>query len=163
LGEFRKLRWDQVDLEAGEIRLEAKQTKGKAPRVLPFYDEEVREWMERQREFSTGERVFSWKQNAKLVVAKEKALGSHLKGWDRASEDAGLPGLLFHDLRRSAIRNMERAGIPRSVAMRLSGHKTEAVYRRYDIVSEGDLKDAASKMQAFKQEQRKKNQLRRVK
>jgi integrase len=162
LGEFRKLRWDQVDLGAGEIRLERKQTKGKAPRVLPFYDDEVRGWMERQREFSTGERVFCWKQNAKRGVAKEKGLGSHLKGWDRACEEAGLPGLLFHDLRRSAVRNMERAGIPRSVAMRISGHKTESVYKRYDIVSEGDLKEAARKMEAFKKSQ-KKAKLRMVK
>jgi integrase len=63
-----------------------------------------------------------------------------------ACKDAGRPGLLLHDLRRSAVRNLERAGISRSVAMKLTGHKTEAVYRRYAIVAESDLRDAGTKL-----------------
>ena len=52
------------------------------------------------------------------------------KAWERACRAAGHPGLLIHDLRRSAVRNMEQAGVRRSVAMKLTGHKTENVYRR---------------------------------
>ena len=55
---------------------------------------------------------------------------------------------LLHDLRRSAVRNLERAGISRSVAMKLTGHKTEAVYRRYAIVAESDLREAGTKLAA---------------
>ena len=132
LGELRKLQWSQVDMEAGEIRIEKRQAKGKKPRTLPIYGE-MKEWLERQREFSKGDRVFTWKQPSKRVEAKEKAIGSHLKGWSEACAAVGLTGLHFHDLRRSAVRNMERAGIPRAVAMSISGHRTESVYRRYDI------------------------------
>jgi integrase len=160
LGELRKLRWNQVDFAAKEIRLEVAQTKAKAARVLPFYGD-VEEWLTAQRDVCKADRVFCWKQPAIRVSPKEKALGSHLKGWDRACEQAGLAGLLFHDLRRSAVRNMERSGIPRSVAMRISGHKTESVYRRYDIVSGADLHEAAKKMDAYAKQG--KPALRRVK
>ncbi len=59
-------------------------------------------------------------------------------------------GLRVHDLRRSAVRNLERSGVSRSVAMKMTGHKTEAVYRRYAIVSESDLAEAARKIEAMK-------------
>ena len=65
-----------------------------------------------------------------------------------------MPGLLFHDLLRSAVRNMERAGIPRKTAMAIAGHKTEAVYRRYDIVAPGDLEVAAAKLERYFQNQK---------
>lgn len=71
------------------------------------------------------------------------------RSWATACRKAGIPGRLFHDFGRTAVRNLERAGVPRSVAMKLSGHKTESVYRRYDIVSEGDLQIAVERLSAF--------------
>jgi len=56
------------------------------------------------------------------------------------------PDRIQHDFRRTAVRNLERAGVPRSVAMKLTGHKTESVYRRYAIVSEADLSDGLKKL-----------------
>jgi len=73
------------------------------------------------------------------------------KRWATACEAAGVPGMLLHDFRRTAVRNLERAAVPRSVAMKLTGHKTESVYRRYAIVAEGDLAEGVAKLAALHQ------------
>jgi integrase len=89
-----------------------------------------------------------WPRCPWLFVWRAKRLLSLTqKAWRTATKAAGLPGLLFHDLRRSAIRNMEHAGIARSTAMAISGHKREDVYRRYDIVNDRDIQAAAAKLE----------------
>ncbi len=60
----------------------------------------------------------------------------------------GLGGKVPHDFRRTAVRNLERAGVPRSVAMKLVGHKTESIYRRYAILFETDLTEGVRKLAA---------------
>ena len=69
--------------------------------------------------------------------------------WRKACGNAGVPGRLVHDFRRTAVRNLERAGVPRSAAMRMTGHNTEAVYRRYAITDSAMLQEAAVKLAAF--------------
>jgi len=98
------------------------------------------QWEDHEKNWPDCPWVFHW---------NGKPIGSHMKGWSKACKSAGLDGLLFHDLRRSAVRNMERADIPRNIAMAISGHKTEAVYRRYDIVAPGDLEVAAAKLERY--------------
>jgi len=85
----------------------------------------------------------------------------HRQGWqtgqrlsrrsDKPLKDAGVSDKLIHDFRQSAVRDMERAGIPRSVAMKISRHRTESVCRRHAIVSERDLLEAAKKIDSAKQ------------
>jgi len=70
--------------------------------------------------------------------------------WEKACEAAGVPDLLFHDLRRSGVRNMDLNHMPRTLAMRVSGHKTEAVYRRYAIVTTDDVRAELERVQAAK-------------
>ena len=68
------------------------------------------------------------------------------KAWTSSCERAGCPGRLPHDFRRTTVRNLEKAGVSRSAAMVMVGHKTEAIYRRYAIVDAGALRDAAAKL-----------------
>ncbi len=74
---------------------------------------------------------------------KPKPITSLNKASKAACLAAGCPGRIPHDMRRIAVRNLVRAGISEQVAMRMTGHKTRSVFERYNIVSGGDLKDAA--------------------
>lgn len=69
--------------------------------------------------------------------------------WKAATLAAGCPGRVPHDCRRTAVRNLNRAGVPETVAMKISGHKTRSVFDRYGITSEEDLAEASRKLQAL--------------
>src|ERR1022692_3978009 len=76
-----------------------------------------------------------------------KQIGAFRKAWASAGKRAGVPDLLFHDLRRSAAMNVDRAGVSRRVIVQITGHKTEAMFLRYRIVNSRDLSDAAHRME----------------
>lgn len=139
------LTWAQVDFRAGEVRLEPGTTKNKEGRTFPFTPE-LRALLEGQRaltdrlqrELGAVIRNVFHRGGAPILDFRET--------WAGATKRAGVPGRLFHDLRRTAIRGMVQAGVPERVAMRLSGHKTASVFARYAIVSSGDLTAAAEKL-----------------
>ena len=148
------LRLEQFDLRRKMIFMEPEvgATTKHVAEALPIYGEMesfVREHIERTRRELPNCHWFCHRKDGDPVMEIRPA-------WDEAVKAAGMPGLLFHDLRRSAVRNMERAGVPRSVAMKISGHKTESVYRRYDIVSEKDLDLAGDKLAAYLGEKKEK-------
>jgi integrase len=91
-----------------------------------------------------------------------RPVGAQLRGWREACVAAGVPNLLFHDLRRAAVRNMRLAGIDQSVRMKISGHKTTRMEAHYNILDDAALKAAAGKMDEYLKGQ-KEVKLRRVK
>lgn len=128
--EIESLTWEQVDMKAREARLW--DSKNGEARVLPL-EAELWEAIERR----AGLRRFETSSGPALSMyvfhENGKPLGDWRKRWDRACRGAGMPGLLFHDLRRSAIKNMVDAGIPQVTIMAISGHRSDAVFRRYAI------------------------------
>ena len=75
-----------------------------------------------------------------------RAITAFTKAWKTACIAAGCPGRIPHDLRRTAIRNMVRRGVVDAVAMKLAGHKTRSVFDRYNVVSDSDLRTAATRL-----------------
>ena len=135
----------KVNLREGIVRLEPGETKNSEGRTLNMEPElwDMLKELHRNRRLDC---LFVFHLNGKRI-------GEFYKSWRTACVAISKPGLLFHDLRRSAVRNMVRAGIPERVAMTISGHKTRSVFDRYNIVSQEDLKDAAIKRQIFKESQ----------
>ena len=146
-GEIQGLTWRQVDFKAGVVRLEPGTTKNGEGRTFPFGSfPQLAQTLRSQRDRTS---VFEKARGCiipHVFYRRGEPVGSFRKAWAKACAAAGVPGRLFHDLRRTAVRNLERAGVSRSVAMQLTGHRTEAVYRRYAIVAEGDLTQGVAKL-----------------
>jgi integrase len=141
VGEMRSLEWRDIDFEYSVIRLRQENSKNKNGRVIKLSGDLfniIARANERRRPDCVN-----------VFHIDGRNIGSFRKTWLRSCKAAGLSGLLVHDLRRSAIRNMVRSGISENVAMRISGHKTASVFRRYDIVSEDDLADAADRIDQY--------------
>jgi integrase len=140
LGEILRLRWIHVAFLDAEVRLDAGSTKNNEPRTIPLTRELLEMLrMERQKNLQTD----------CVFMHNGEQIQSFYKAWNSACLQAGLSGLLFHDLRRTGVRNLVRAGVPERVAMAISGHKTRAVFERYNIVSGRDLKDATRKLETY--------------
>lgn len=137
-----------MNLEAGWLRLEPGETKNGEGRNFPLTPE-LREVMEIQltktREFEqTTGRIIPW-----LFHRNGNPIKDFRWAWAAACKEAGVAGRIPHDFRRTAVRNLERAGVPRSATMAMVGHRTESIYRRYAIADEAMLKEGAIKLATF--------------
>jgi integrase len=136
-GELLKLRWNQVDFRAGVVKLERWQTKTKKAREAPLF-KEVRMWLEMAP------------RDAETIISYAGQSITEIKrAWNTARLAAALPKLLFHDLRRTAVRNMVRAGIPEKVASEISGHKTRSMFDRYNITDHRDIVNAGKALESY--------------
>ncbi len=150
--EILKLQWRQVDFEARVVILDVGTTKNRKGRVFPFTDElEAVLNLQRTRADGLKEKgiITPWVFFYTKGVRKGRPFVDFKHSWEAACKAAGVPGRLVHDFRRTAVRNLVRAGVPEGVAMKMTGHKTRSVFERYNIVSEGDLRDAAVRLDAF--------------
>ncbi len=153
--EVLPMQWRHVDFKSGEVRLDPGTTKNREGRVFKMTIQ-LRQLLEAQRD----ERDRLKKESNAIcpwvffrMVAEKRGgekkpqqILSLNKAWAAACRAAGCPGRIPHDLRRTAVRNMVRAGIPERVSMKLTGHETRSVFERYNIVSDGDLNDAAARL-----------------
>ena len=140
------LRWDQVTFteESGCIRLASAQTKTKQARVIYLTGDFLRVMLKakelRDRDFPS----------CPYVCHREGQPFDNLRqGWIAACKRVGLASKTFHDLRRTGVRNLIRAGVSETVAMKISGHKTRSVFDRYNVTSEEDLRQAAERLNQY--------------
>lgn len=143
LGAATLITWDMVNADATEVDLPGEITKSGDPLTLPLAGAGLNEMAAMlKRTFRTPGPVFdttNLRQHWCKACAK-LGLGVYDEKTRRYS------GLTVHDLRRSAVRNLTRAGVPRSIAMEITGHKTEHIYERYNIVDTTDVREALIKV-----------------
>jgi integrase len=133
-GETKALTWADFDRETWTIRLHARDSKNRKGRAIPL-ENELRQIVER--------RLSARRMDCPYIFHRQaQQMGEFRKVWKRACQEAGLTGKTPHDFRRSAVRNMIRAGVNPDIARQISGHRTAAIFSRYNIISEADLRQA---------------------
>ena len=136
-----------VKLDAGTVRLDPGTTKNGEGRVFHL-TAELRALLEERKRIRDEYQRTNNRICPRVSHRHGKQIADFRKAWESATKAAGCPGRIPHDLRRTAVRDLVRAGIPERVALTLTGHRTRSVFERYSIVSDGDLIDAARKLDA---------------
>ncbi|MBF0259108.1 MAG: tyrosine-type recombinase/integrase [Desulfamplus sp.] len=173
--EVASLTWDHVDMQNGIVCLKAGETKNNDARTV-YLDEELKEmfksqWDKRKQDGKLCPFVFPNQEGT-------EQMGDFRKAWNHACREVGIgygykvdqgyvrkweatlpSGPIFHDLRRTSVRNMVRSGVPERVVMTVSGHKTRAVFDRYNIVNDSDLKRASVLQEEYLKKQGDENSL----
>lgn len=146
--EILSRQWKHVDLVGGWLRLEPGETKNGDGRNFPLTPELLALFKRLRRETDAHERrsgsIVPW-----VFHRDGKQMRDLRATWLRACAAAGAPGRYLHDFRRTAVRNLERAAVPRSTAMAMVGHKTESIYRRYAITDDAMLREGAERLATY--------------
>lgn len=163
-GEILNLTWDRIDTVHWELRLRSIDTKTGQPRTLPLTGDllNVVRGQRKLRDTQFPECPYVFFYTRRIQGGNRKNGGRTEPGdpirsirdaWHTACEEVGLAGLLFHDLRRTAARNMRKAGVHPHTIMLITGHRTDSMFRRYDIQDNKDLREAANRTAAYLNEQ----------
>lgn len=139
--EITELTWDRVDLKRGFITLRAIDTKTRAPRQVPMTPD-VRMLFQRLAKVRSlvTRHVFLYKQRPLKRISRS---------FKTALKDAGIMDFRFHDLRHCASTNLRRAGVDTATAMKVVGHKSEKMWKRYNAIEDKDLTQAAQKLNTY--------------
>jgi integrase len=148
--EILKLLWSQVDLQEGTVRLEVGETKNDDARTVAL---PLDLWEELKGQRAIRDNTFPSCRFVFFNHEKGRQIKDFRDAWDTATCKVGLQGRLFHDFRRTGVRNLLRAGVPERVAMAISGHRTRSVFDRYNIVDERDIREASEKVQDYLEDQ----------
>ena len=154
-GAALKITWDMLNEDCTEFNIPGDILKNDEPITLPLVGEDLRKLaaMLKKQFRVQGQPVFDATNLRKDWATACHGLGLGAKdGWRYS-------GLMLHDLRRSAVRNLVRAGVPESVAMKISGHKTRHVFERYNIVDTRDVREALVKVGEYSKVQRRGSRL----
>lgn len=134
-GELLQVQWSMVDLKGGFIHLPLAITKTREGRSVPILSGDMSYFLVAAKQ----ERDEQWPNSPWVFNRGGEQIKDFRGGWEKACKEAGVPDLNFHDLRRTAVRNMRRDGVPQVIRMKISGHKTDSMERRYNIVDDADL------------------------
>ena len=139
-GEVTGLTWDKADWNQGVLRLDPGETKNDQAREIYLNEECLRDIT----------LLFATRRNCRYIFHRHgQKIGNFRKAWHTACKKVGISGRIFHDLRRTAVLNPIRSGVPERVAMQITGHRTSAVFDRYNIVSREDLRKATERLDNY--------------
>ena len=151
-GEIASLRWADVDMDARTLSLRRESAKNGRGRLVALEGQLLALIKARLKKRQTPRGDGTVSLAARVFHRGGKEIKDFRAAWTAAVTKAGLPETLFHDLRRSAVRAMIRAGVSQTVAMKISGHRSTHIFNRYDITSDDDVREAVKLTQAYVEE-----------
>ncbi len=154
--EVLPLKWAQVDLQDGWVRLEPGTTKSRKGRTIKLTASmrlvlvgQHRKAEDLYRRTGLMPEFVFFREARQGAAGVGDQIRSMRADWSRATREAGAPDVLIHDLRRTGVMNLVKANVPRSTAKKISGHETDSIFERYNIEDAAAMEDAKNRLEAY--------------